>query len=370
MKLGVVLFQLGGPDSIQAIEPFLYNLFCDPDIIDFPFARIARQPLARLIASRRAKHVAHHYADIGGKSPILEFTTRQAVALERALREEFDARVVIAMRYWNPLTADAIQEMEKHAPDELVLLPLYPQYSKTTTGSSLNEWTRRFRANGSWRPRVHVVEEFYEDPAYIESVVEAIDGALRGFTDPAAVDFVFSAHSVPVAVIDGGDPYQKQIERTTELVWQRGGWLGPAASLLSEQGRRLEVARAIDAPDGKGPCRRGGKKRPGRTDLVRLRPRRDAARNRHRASRAGALPRHFELPDGPRPQRYGAVHPGPDRAGSGAPRGPGSRVPAARRLRLIHPATDTTLPTTHTATSPSRTPCTTPDSAHSRIRLP
>ena len=226
MKLGVVLFQLGGPDSIQAIEPFLYNLFCDPDIIDFPFARIARQPLARLIASRRAKHVAHHYAEIGGKSPILEFTARQAVALERALREEFDARVVIAMRYWNPLTADAIQEMEKHAPDELVLLPLYPQYSKTTTGSSLNEWTRRFRAHGSWRPRVHVVEEFYEDPAYIDSVVEAIDGALRGFTDPAAVDFVFSAHSVPVAVIDGGDPYQKQIERTTELVWQRGGWPG------------------------------------------------------------------------------------------------------------------------------------------------
>ena len=226
MKLGVVLFQLGGPDSIQAIEPFLFNLFCDPDIIDFPFARIARQPLAKLIASRRAKHVAHHYAEIGGKSPILEFTTRQAVALERALREEFDARVVIAMRYWNPLTVDAIKEMERHAPDELVLLPLYPQYSKTTTGSSLNEWTRRFRANGSWRPRVHVVEEFYEDPAYIDSVVKAIDGALRGFTDPAAVDFVFSAHSVPVAVIDGGDPYQKQIERTTELVWQRGGWPG------------------------------------------------------------------------------------------------------------------------------------------------
>jgi ferrochelatase len=226
VKLGVVLFQLGGPDSIQAIEPFLYNLFCDPDIIDFPFARIARQPLAKLIASRRAKHVAHHYAEIGGKSPILEFTTRQAVALERVLREEFDARVVIAMRYWNPLTAEAIREMEKHAPHELVLLPLYPQYSKTTTGSSLNEWARRFRPNGSWRPRVHVVEEFYEDPSYVDSVVEAVDGALRGFTDPGDVDFVFSAHSVPVAVIDGGDPYQRQIERTTDLVWQRGGWSG------------------------------------------------------------------------------------------------------------------------------------------------
>src|SRR5215471_15522718 len=93
-RVGVVLFQLGGPDSPEAIEPFLYNLFCDPDIIDFPFARIARQPLARLIASRRARHVAHHYREIGGKSPLLEFTTRQANALEAELCREFDARVV------------------------------------------------------------------------------------------------------------------------------------------------------------------------------------------------------------------------------------------------------------------------------------
>src|SRR5205809_3130796 len=99
-KIGVVLFQLGGPDSIEAIEPFLYNLFSDPDIIDFPFARIARQPLARLIASRRAKQVADHYREIGGRSPILDYTARQATALESALRTGFDARVVIAMRYW------------------------------------------------------------------------------------------------------------------------------------------------------------------------------------------------------------------------------------------------------------------------------
>src|SRR5579872_5868954 len=101
-KLGVVLFQLGGPDSLESIEPFLYNLFFDPDIIDFPFARIARQPLARLIASRRAKHVAGHYLEIGGRSPILDYTTRQANALEHALRPEFDVRVAIAMRYWHP----------------------------------------------------------------------------------------------------------------------------------------------------------------------------------------------------------------------------------------------------------------------------
>jgi protoporphyrin/coproporphyrin ferrochelatase len=222
-KIGIVLFQLGGPDSLDAIEPFLYNLFCDPDIIDFPFARIARQPLAKLISSTRARHVAHHYAEIGGKSPILEFTRRQAEALECELRREFDARVVMAMRYWRPFTQEAIATMAAHAPGEVVLLPLYPQYSKTTTGSSLNEWDRRFQPNG-WRPRVHVVREFYQDAAYLDAVVAAVDASLRDFENAADVDMVFSAHSVPVAVIEQGDPYQRQIEDTVDLVWQRGGW--------------------------------------------------------------------------------------------------------------------------------------------------
>lgn len=225
MKLGVVLFQLGGPDSLEAIEPFLYNLFCDPDIIDFPFARIARQPLARLISVTRARHVAHHYAEIGGKSPILEFTTRQAEALEAQLSREFDARVVVAMRYWRPFTADAITQLQEHAPEEIVLLPLYPQYSKTTTGSSLNEWKRRFSTNGHG-PRVHTIEHFYRDPGYLQAVVESIGRTLAGFDDPRDVDMVFSAHSVPIAVIDGGDPYQRHVEETVDLVWRRGGWPG------------------------------------------------------------------------------------------------------------------------------------------------
>src|SRR3989440_10562455 len=129
MKLGVVLFQLGGPDSTESIEPFLYNLFCDPDIIDFPFAKIARKPLAKLISTSRAKHVAHHYAEIGGKSPILDFTRRQAVALERELRREIDAKVTIAMRYWHPMTPAGISEMAGCAPGEVLLLPRLPQRS-------------------------------------------------------------------------------------------------------------------------------------------------------------------------------------------------------------------------------------------------
>ena len=233
-RIGVVLFQLGGPDSLEAIEPFLYNLFCDPDIIDFPFARIARQPLARLISMRRARHVAHHYAEIGGKSPILEFTRRQAKALELELRGEFDARVVVAMRYWHPLTEEALEELAAHAPEEVVLLPLYPQYSKTTTGSSINEWNRRFQPNG-WNPRVHVVPEFYREAAYLDAVIAAIDAALRHFENPADVDMVFSAHSVPIAVIDHGDPYQRQIEHTVDLVWERGRW--PARRHLCYQSK-------------------------------------------------------------------------------------------------------------------------------------
>ena len=224
-KIGVVLFQLGGPDSLDAIEPFLYNLFCDPDIIDFPFARIARQPLARLISTTRARHVRQHYAEIGGRSPILEFTRRQAQALEAELRRDLDARVTVAMRYWHPFTAEAIAELEAHAPEEVVLLPLYPQYSRTTTGSSLNEWKRRFRPNG-WNPRVHAISEFHENSGYIDALVKSIRESLEAFDDPSDVDMVFSAHSVPMSVIDAGDPYQRQIERTVDLVWERGGWPG------------------------------------------------------------------------------------------------------------------------------------------------
>jgi ferrochelatase len=225
VKLGVVLFQLGGPDSLESVEPFLYNLFSDPDIIDFPFARIARQPLARLIAARRAKHVQHHYAELGGCSPLIANTMRQAEALEARLRRDVDARVVVAMRYWRPFTEEAIAQLERHRPAEIVLLPLYPQYSKTTTGSSLNEWARRFQPNG-WAPRVHTVEEFHEDERYIDAVCRAIDRTLAQFPAPRDVDFVFSAHSVPVAVIESGDPYQRHIERTVDLVWRRGGWSG------------------------------------------------------------------------------------------------------------------------------------------------
>jgi len=220
-RLGVVLFQLGGPDTPQAIEPFLFNLFCDPDIIDFPFARIGRRPLAKLISTTRAKKVQHHYSAIGGASPIRRFTQQQADALQQRLRADgIDAYCFVAMRYWHPFTAEAVEQLRAANCDDVVLLPLYPQYSSTTTGSSLNEFRRLF----SDEVPVQSIEAFYRHPLYLDALVEKIDEALARFPESGSPEIVFSAHSVPVSVIARGDPYQRQIEETVEMVMQRGGW--------------------------------------------------------------------------------------------------------------------------------------------------
>lgn len=223
-KVGVVLFQLGGPDRLEAIEPFLYNLFCDPDIISFPFAWLARRPLAWLIAARRARHVAEHYAAIGGGSPIRELTERQASALSEALEPYFEPRVVVAMRYWHPSTTEAVRQLQGPSLDALVLLPLFPQYSRTTTGSSLKEWSRRFKPAGT---PVQVVDHFYDHPLYLSALVERIEQGLREFRRPADVHLVFSAHGLPVSIIEQGDPYREQIEATVRLVLEQGGWSNP-----------------------------------------------------------------------------------------------------------------------------------------------
>jgi len=219
--LGIVLFQLGGPDTLEAIQPFLFNLFCDPDIIDFPFARIGRRPLAKLISSTRAKKVQHHYSVIGGGSPIRRFTETQARTLESALQLlGVNARCFVAMRYWHPFTAEAVAQLEAARCDEIVLLPLYPHYSSTTVGSSLNEWNRHYRGHAP----VHLVKSFYKDEAYLDALIEKIEEALSRFPASRRPEIVFSAHSLPQSIIDKGDPYQRQIEETVQLLMDRGGW--------------------------------------------------------------------------------------------------------------------------------------------------
>jgi ferrochelatase len=220
-RVGVILFQLGGPDTLEAIEPFLFNLFCDPDIISFPFARIGRRPLAKLISSTRASKVRHHYSVIGGGSPIRRFTEQQARALQCSLRSfGIDAHCFVAMRYWHPFTAEAVEQLRAADCAQVVLLPLYPQYSSTTTGSSLREWRKHFEGGIP----LHTIDAFYTHDLYLDSLVEKIEEGLARFPNPEQPELVFSAHSVPVAVIEKGDPYQRQIEETVRLVVERGGW--------------------------------------------------------------------------------------------------------------------------------------------------
>ncbi len=228
-KIAVVLFQLGGPDSVEAVEPFLENLFKDPDIIDFPLAKIAREPLAKIIASRRSRKLRAHYQDIGGKSPIGELTALQAFALERELQKSVDAKVYVAMRYWHPLTEETVVEITKNQYNIIVLLPLYPQYSITTTGSSVNEWSRRYAGDKHNHVPTTLIKHFYDHPLYIEALVDNIAAALKRFDpiDAGQVHLVFSAHGVPLKVIEKGDPYQKHIESTVRLVVARGGWKSP-----------------------------------------------------------------------------------------------------------------------------------------------
>jgi ferrochelatase len=234
-KVGVVLFQLGGPDSPEAVEPFLYNLFCDPDIIPLgPLGSVLRKPLARWIAWRRVRIVREHYAEIGGHSPIRRLTERQAVKLEAALRFHVDPRVAVAMRYWHPLTAEAVRQLDGAGLDELVLLPLYPHYSFATTRSSLKEWGRHYRPARLPAP-LHVIEQFYDHPLYIEALAEKIEISLAHFDCPGEVHLVFSAHGLPLSLVERGDPYPRQVEATVQLVRKRGGW--PNAHTLCYQSK-------------------------------------------------------------------------------------------------------------------------------------
>ncbi len=237
-KLGVVLFQLGGPDSADAVEPFLYNLFCDPDIINFFGAWFARRPLARYIARKRASHVRENYDAIGGHSPIRLLTERQARALEKSLASQVDVKCFIAMRYWNPLSAETAEAVNTWNAPDLVLLPMYPHYSFATTSSSLKEWNRVYHPNGN-APLVHTVEMFFDHPLYIQAVAEKIALSLTHFDEPDGARIVFSAHGLPLSLIERGDPYARQIAETVNLVMQRGGWKNKhALCFQSKVGRR------------------------------------------------------------------------------------------------------------------------------------
>ncbi|WP_298273113.1 ferrochelatase [Geobacter sp.] len=216
-KTAVLLLQMGGPDSLDAVEPFLVNLFSDREIIRIGPAFL--QPfIARLIARRRSRGVARKYEEIGGKSLIRELTEAQARALEEALGAEY--RCFVAMRYWKPSTLEALAAIRREGISRVIAISLYPHYSRATGGSSINE-LKRVAAEAGNTFDLTVVDRFYDHPRYLDALAEKIREGLDDFHPLAEVQVLFSAHSLPQSFIDEGDPYLAHIEETVRLVMER-----------------------------------------------------------------------------------------------------------------------------------------------------
>jgi len=231
MSLGVLLFNLGGPETLGDVRPFLYNLFSDPEIIRLPF-RSWQKPLAWLIAVARHKKSAAYYAQIGGGSPLRRITEAQGAALRDELkRRGLKARVYVGMRYWHPFTDEAVEQILRDGITQLVVLPLYPQFSISTTGSSLKEFIALAHARGGLRHiRRHYITRWHSHPLYISALAEQIREEMAKFPDPdpRRVHLLFSAHSVPQSYIAEGDPYLRHTQETVRLVSAALGETSPA----------------------------------------------------------------------------------------------------------------------------------------------
>lgn len=224
-KIAVVLFNLGGPDQLDAVKPFLFNLFFDPAIISVP--QPFRWLIAKIISRQRAPVAREIYRQIGGRSPIVPQTQRQMDALSHVLSDLGDVKCFMAMRYWHPFSEEAVDDVLAFEPDQIVLLPLYPQFSTTTTASSLNAWQK------AWDARVGPGHTFQKSPetkeiccypevkGWIEAQADLIRQGLSALGQGGEISkirLLFSAHGLPKKVIEAGDPYQAQVERTCAAV--------------------------------------------------------------------------------------------------------------------------------------------------------
>jgi ferrochelatase len=230
-RCAIVLMNLGGPDSPEAVRPFLYNLFSDPAIIRLPAP--LRLPLAALIAARRAATARRIYAQLGGASPLLANTEAQARALEQELGPGY--RCFVAMRYWHPLTAAAVSAVKQWAPDEIVLLPLYPQFSTTTTASSFALWEREATRQGLDAPtrRVRSYPEAAGFIAALAALTQAVLDAARA--DPHPIRLLLSAHGLPEKIVKAGDPYPQEVAATAAALVRaldRPGIDGPSLEAI------------------------------------------------------------------------------------------------------------------------------------------
>lgn len=219
--IGVILLNLGGPDSLDAIKPFLYNLFSDRDIIKLGPSFLQR-PIASLIINLRLRKTREAYGLIGGKSPLVDITEAQAQALEKALSSpayrfsDSPVRVYVGMRYWRPFTGDAVRAMTADGVDKIVALSLYPHYSIATTGSSV----KQFKEVVAGYPVTYAcTTSWFDHPLYIDALVEKISQGLKEFGEPPVV--LFSAHSLPQKFVEAGDPYVREIQGTIDAITKR-----------------------------------------------------------------------------------------------------------------------------------------------------
>ncbi|KAL6854571.1 hypothetical protein ACP4OV_019133 [Aristida adscensionis] len=221
-KIGVLLLNLGGPDTLDDVQPFLFNLFADPDIIRLPrLFRFLQRPLAKLISTFRAPKSKEGYASIGGGSPLRKITDEQANALKIALeKKNLHANIYVGMRYWYPFTEEAIDQIKRDKITKLVVLPLYPQYSISTSGSSIRVLQNIVREDSyfSGLP-ISIIESWYQRDGYVKSMADLIEKELSVFFNPEEVMIFFSAHGVPLTYVeDAGDPYRDQMEDCIALI--------------------------------------------------------------------------------------------------------------------------------------------------------
>jgi len=214
MKRAVILFNLGGPDKLESVEPFLFNLFNDPAIISIP--SLFRYPLAKLISKRRTPIAKNIYKEIGNKSPILELTRRQAKSLEENLLKKGDYRCFVVMRCWHPRASDVIKKVKEYNPEEITLLPLYPQFSATTSGSSINEWNKLCEKE-NYNIKTKTICCYPTEDNFIVSHVSLIKKTLSTVKD-RNFKLIFSAHGLPESKIKKGDPYQWHVEETVKEI--------------------------------------------------------------------------------------------------------------------------------------------------------
>jgi protoporphyrin/coproporphyrin ferrochelatase len=221
-RLGILLLNLGGPDKLEDVRPFLFNLFADPEIIRLPLPML-QKPLAWLISTSRAKKSQENYKKIGGGSPLRRITEEQGHALQQLLQERgHDARVYIGMRYWNPFTEEAIAQIKRDRPEMLVILPLYPQFSISTSGSSFRLLQEIWENDPELQEiEYKVIPSWYDDPGYVASMVDLLSQEIDRSSQPQDVHVFFSAHGVPVSYVEeAGDPYQKEIEGCAAAIMQ------------------------------------------------------------------------------------------------------------------------------------------------------